>query len=146
MPVYEFLEVQLEDEIIDLTPASPTTDDGAGKQNHRPIATIDELMRAINRGNGVRGSLVESLADPPQTDNQWKLVAARAAVLAETGNLLRNLRPKLGTEADWLKQTLIYRNAAESLRTAAQKQDYKSAAAALQQIADSCINCHKKHR
>jgi carboxymethylenebutenolidase len=144
--IYEFIEGQLEDEVADLLPDLPAGGAGARKESHRSIATIAELMRAVNRGNGLRGALVESLADRPQTDNQWKLVAARAAVLAETGNLLRNLRPKRGAEADWIKQTLMFRTAAESLRTAAKKQDYQAAGVALQQIAASCRNCHKKHR
>jgi len=110
------------------------------------VATIADLMRSVNAPTGPRGELARALGEAPRDDSTWRDVRSRAALIAETGNLLADRAPPRGKPADWQRSVAAYGQAAKSLVLAADRQDYPAALAALQQLNTSCGACHVKHR
>ncbi len=143
LEIYEFLGKYVEDAAIKALLAGKS---GANKLPTQRVATLADLMQAVNSPAGVRGQLSLSLAQPPKADAEWKQVRARAALLAEAGNLLLSYDPPGGGLKSWRQQATAYRRAATSLAAAADRQDYAAARGALNRLATSCGDCHKKHR
>jgi carboxymethylenebutenolidase len=136
--IYEFLGKHVEDAGL------PQENKVAGKE--KSLATIADIMRAVNQPSGVRGRLIEALKEKPANDNQWKQVRANAVLLAEAGHLLESLRPRKGSERHWRQQAGLYRTTARRIVAAADGRDYETAGKALQDLGNQCAACHKQHR
>jgi dienelactone hydrolase len=139
--LYEFLGKHVEDAPEDgVPPAAPAP--GPGKV----IATIADLMRAVNEPTGVRGTLLRLLEREPNDDGQWAQARACAALLSEAGALLRARTPPRGSHQHWLQQVAAYQQAAAAVVTATDQRDYAGAQRALQTLATRCASCHREHR
>jgi hypothetical protein len=110
------------------------------------IATIADLMRAVNEPVGVRGTLLRALEQKPASRQEWDAVRANAALVAETGELLERRRPPKGPAGHWIDQARAFAAAARDVVTAADRRDYAAARRAAAALAERCASCHKQHR
>jgi len=137
--LYEFLGKHVEDAALnERVPKSSSV--------NRSIATIADLMQAVNQPAGVRGSLAKALENQPIDEQAWKKVRANGALLAEAGNLLRGKTPPRGTRLGWEAQVETYTSAANKIRAAASLHDYPAAQRGMQELAATCAACHREHR
>jgi pimeloyl-ACP methyl ester carboxylesterase len=136
--IYEFLGKHVED--AGLSKEKKVL--GKGKS----LATIADIMRAVNQPTGVRGVLIEALKEKPADEQQWKQVRAHAVLIAEAGHWLENMKPNKGAETDWRKQAGLYQKTAMRIVTAADGRDYETSLLALQELGNQCAACHKQHR
>jgi hypothetical protein len=91
--VYEFLGKYVED-----APRGAAPQPAPGTQPPKaPVATIADLMLAVNQPRGVRGTLTRALEQEPATQQQWDRVRANAALMAEAVRLLETRTPRRGT-------------------------------------------------
>jgi len=141
--IYEFLGKHVEDAAIQQMLAELSS---ASRQAKRRFASIADLMRAVNVPQAVRGQLAQSLAAESRDDKQWKLAQSRAALLAETGELLATMRPPKGDVAHWQQSAVAYRDAAAGIMTAAEAHDLSAARRSLTRLNASCGACHLEHR
>jgi dienelactone hydrolase len=135
--IYEWLGKYVEDAAPPGAPAAAPAE---------AIASIADIMRAVNGATGVRGALVQSLEREPRTKLEWAGVRARAAVLAEAGLLLEARTPPRGSHGHWLGEARAYTAAARSIAAAADGHDYPAARRGLEVLGTRCAACHKQHR
>jgi hypothetical protein len=135
--IYEFLGKYVEDASQN-SPGLPT----AAKR----VATIPDLMRAVNGTTGARGNLAKDLEQTPSTPQQWDRIRANAALLAETGTLLQAQSPRKGSHGDWRERAKAFTVSAEVITEAADRRDYSRARRGLEQLAACCAACHRSHR
>jgi carboxymethylenebutenolidase len=135
---YEFLGKHVEDAGL------PREIKIAGKE--KSLATIADIMQAVNQPTGVRGTLIQALQEKPSDTKTWRQVRANAAVIAEAGHWLEGLRPKKGSERHWREQARTYRQTATQIVAAADSRDYEAARLALEQLGKQCAACHTQHR
>jgi carboxymethylenebutenolidase len=135
--VYEFLDKYVEDAAQ--APAAPIL-------ARTSVATIADIMRAVNQPTGVRGTLIRALAQEPSNPRAWHWVRANAALVVEAGRLLETHTPKRGTRAAWQQQIAEFTADAEGLVAAADRQDYREARRGLEKLAARCAVCHEHHR
>jgi hypothetical protein len=140
---YEFLGHHVEDADVKHLFAEKTA---GPSQPLKQLASIADLMRAINAPTGVRGQLALSLQEPPADEKAWNVVGSRAALMADSGGLLMTLMPPKGGAASWLRHTASYRDAAASLSAAADRRDVAAAQQALLRLNETCGKCHLDHR
>jgi carboxymethylenebutenolidase len=136
--IYEFLGKHVEGALQDAPSLPPV----AGQA----VATIADLMRAVNEPTGVRGVLIQALEREPATPKQWDRVRANAALIAEACGLLQGRTPPKGTRRDWAEQTRAFREAAERIVAAGDRRDYAGARRGLGELASRCAACHAHHR
>jgi len=136
--IYEFLGKHVED--AGLSKEQKVL--GKGKS----LATIADIMRAVNQPTGVRGVLIEALKEKPADEQQWKQVRANAVLLAEAGHWLETMKPNKGSETDWRNKASLYQKTASRIVAAADDRDYETARLALQELGNQCSACHKRHR
>jgi carboxymethylenebutenolidase len=137
--VYEFLGKYVEDG----GPAGPA----AAPASAAPaVATIADLMRAVNEPTGVRGALTQALEQEPAGPRAWDRVRADAALVAEAGTLLQGRTPPKGSRGHWLEQARSFTAAAETLVSAADLRDYAAARRGLKELGERCAACHEQHR
>lgn len=140
---YEFLGHHVEDADVKQLLADRAT---GASQPLQQLATIADLMRAVNAPTGVRGQLALSLQELPADEKAWKLVGSRAALMADSGELLVTLTPPQGSTASWLRHTIAYRDAAAAISAAAGRHDLAAAQQALLRLNETCGKCHLDHR
>jgi hypothetical protein len=141
--IYEFLGEHVEDAAIKRLLAERKSAELAQRPG---VATIADLMRAVNAPTGVRGQLAQSLTEEPVDDKSWAGVRARAAVLVETAGLLEIRTPPRGATSSWLRHAEAYRAAAEEIHRAANNREYPAAVAGLERLGQTCGACHLEHR
>jgi len=142
--IYEFLAKHVED--ADLKApfmASRGSDDA---QAARPFVSIGDVMRAVNAPSGVRGGVAQALGDAPREEKDWKLLRARAAIMANSGVLLMGLKPPKGGPGSWRQHAAAYRDAAAALVNAADRRNVADARQAFDRLNTSCGRCHSDHR
>jgi hypothetical protein len=141
--VYEFLGKHVEDAPLAAPAARPAA---ADVPPGKAVASIADIMRAVNEPTGVRGTLIQALAAPPAKAQDWDRVRANAALLAEAGNLLRTRTPPKGSRGDWLRQAEAFTEAAEGILEAGKRRDYAAARRGLGELSARCAACHRLHR
>jgi dienelactone hydrolase len=137
--IYNFLEKHVED-------ARPSGLAVASTPAQQPVATIADIMRAVNEPTGLRGTLSKALEQKPSNDRQWARMRANAALVAEAGAWLRMRTPSKGPVEHWHKQARAFTGAAKALVAAADKKDYPAAQRSLVMLAEHCAACHEEHR
>ncbi len=137
--VYEFLGKYVED-ALPCTAAAPST--GAPPA----VATIADVMRAVNGPTKVRDALSQELKEKPAGPRQWDHVRADAALIAEAGNLLQARTPRKGAHDHWLEQAKAFTAAAQTIVSAADRRDYPAAQRGLKELGERCAACHEQHR
>jgi dienelactone hydrolase len=111
-----------------------------------PVATIADIMRAVNDAHGVRGDLIKALEQEPNSAQQWRKIRADAAVLAEAGKLLEKRTPPKGLRQHWLEQSRSFASTAAAAVAAAERRDYAGTLRSLQSLKTQCASCHEQHR
>jgi hypothetical protein len=137
--LYEFLGKYVEDAPL-RTSAAPAV--GAPSA----VASIADIMYAVNDPTQVRGALMQALEQKPAGPRQWDHIRADAALIAEVGNLLQARTPRKGTREHWLAQVKAYTAAAETIVGAADGRDYPAAQRGLKELNARCAACHDQHR
>jgi dienelactone hydrolase len=137
--IYNFLEKHVED-------ARPSGSAVGSAPVQQPVATIADIMRAVNEPTGLRGLLSKALEQKPSNDRQWARIRANAALVAEAGGWLQLRTPPKGPAAHWNKQAQAFTGAAKELVAAADKKDYPAAQRSLVMLAEQCAACHEEHR
>jgi dienelactone hydrolase len=132
--MYNFLEKQVED-------ARPPA-----IESPRSVATIADMMRAVNEPAGLRGLVSKGLEQEPTTQKQWERVRANAALIADSGSWLAAQAPPKGAVGHWKEQAEAFAAAAESMARAADRRDYPAARRGLTLLAGQCAACHSEHR
>jgi dienelactone hydrolase len=133
--IYSFLEKYVED---GQTAAAPIA--------ARTVATISDIMRAVNDPAGLRGTLSNALEQAPKTRREWQRIRANAALVAEAGGWLKSRQPPKGPAGHWQEQADAFTNAATALAEAADRRDYDAAKRGLSRISEQCAACHQEHR
>jgi len=103
--------------------------------------TVDVVYNAVSYVSNAQG-VVET---EPRTDEEWAHVAANAAALAESGNLLLTGN-RLVDHGDWVKMTRDMIAAAQGAVKAAQARDKMGILDAGAAINETCDNCHAKYQ
>jgi dienelactone hydrolase len=135
--IYNFLEKHVEDARTgDVSALSPVA----------PIATVADIMRAVNDPSGLRGALGTALEHEPGNVKEWRRIRADAALVAEAGGWLAAHPPAKGSAAHWNDQARAFTSAAEAIVEAADKRDYAAARRGLVRVAQQCSACHLEHR
>jgi dienelactone hydrolase len=142
--IYEFLGKHVEDAELKSPPMAGRNWNDA--QSARPFVSIGDVMRAVNAPSGVRGSAAQSLGEAPRDEKDWKLLRARAAIMADSGVLLMGLKPPRGGAASWQRHAASYRDAAAALVNAADRRNLADARQAFDRLNTSCGRCHSDHR
>jgi hypothetical protein len=141
--IYNFLEKHVED----ARPSGLAAAAGAGQAPMpKQVATIADIMRAVNEPTGLRGALSKALEQEPKTDRQWLRIRSNAALVAEAGALLEMRKPVKGPIDHWKKQARAYTAAAEAMVGAADQKDYPAMQRGLVLLAEQCAACHDEHR
>jgi dienelactone hydrolase len=136
--LYEFLGKYVED-----APTSPAT----GSPSHsNAVATIADIMRAVNSPTGLLGVLDLELAQAPSNQRQWDRVRAQAALIAESSRLLPSLRPQKGPRGQWEEQARAFARAAGAVVASADERNYDAVRRSLQSLRSRCQACHRLYR
>ena len=123
--IYNFLEKYVEDARPNELPAKPASS----------VATIADLMRAVNEPAGLRGTLSRALEQEPKNERQWGQIRANAALIAEAGAWLQARTPPKGLAGHWQKQAQAFTAAATAIVDAADRHDYAGARQRLAKLA-----------
>jgi cytochrome c556 len=83
-------------------------------------------------------------AKAPADDMEWEKVAANAAALAESGNLLM-IGTRVVDHGDWMKNAQALIATAQEAGQAAQEKNVDKVLAAGDKIYEVCDTCHKKY-
>lgn len=142
--IYEFLGKHVEDAPLKALLAA-RQNFGGGPPLGR-VASIADLMQAVNTPTGVRGLLAQSLAQEPDSAKNWQHVRARAALMTDAAQFLFPLEPPKGNLSTWRRHVDSYRDAAAAITDAADRHDYPASRQALNQLSTTCGRCHLDHR
>lgn len=106
-------------------------------------ATMSEIMTRIVQPSSDAVFYVSRT--PPQTDEDWRRLENQTLVLAESANLL--LMPGyVQAQEQWLRDSLLMRNAAVAAYQAAQTKDLAALEELNNALYESCENCHMATR
>ena len=120
---------------------------GAGDDTPKAVATVKDIMFAVNAGDDSLVGRLKADFDKEKLDEDgWEAAKGRASMIMEAGNLLYALKPSKGDEAAWKKHVADYRGCAQEARNAAIKMDAAAGKAALAGLKKRCAECHKEHR
>jgi hypothetical protein len=118
-----------------------------------PVASVAQIMSAITQPSAVAvynavGTIIN--ADgikeiEPQNDEEWAAVAAQAAALVESGNLLL-MGDRLVDNGDWVTMTRAMIERGQLAVKAAQARDKEGILDAGSYINETCDNCHAKYQ
>jgi hypothetical protein len=118
-----------------------------------PVATIKQIMDGITgpAANTVYNSVgtivsVEGIKETaPQNDEEWEALAATAASLAESGNLM--LTPGRAIDnGDWVKMTHDFIEKSIVTLKAAEQKSTEAILSAGSDLNQTCDTCHEKYQ
>jgi hypothetical protein len=117
-----------------------------------PIATVKQVMAGITMpaAQAIWDSVSTVVSSEgveekqPRTDAEWAAVAANAAVLAESANMLVGDGRAIDN-GDWVKFATALRSSASQALTSAQKHDPDGILRVGEQINASCDACHQRY-
>lgn len=131
--------------LVGIHAVSTSADDG--KPAYEPVANIKNLMNAINHEEmGLFGMMQADCKSGSMSSDQWNLMRHRAAILAESGNILMQLAPPKGEMASWRKHAADFRDAAQDLKKPMIRRKTDLVMAGLAEVKKQCDACHKAHR
>jgi hypothetical protein len=81
----------------------------------------------------------------PRSDEEWFAVAASAAVLVESANMLLS-ESRAIDKGDWVKFAIALRDSANTALAAAEKKDAGGILAVGEVINQSCDACHERYQ
>jgi hypothetical protein len=118
-----------------------------------PVASVKQIMAAITGpaantvynsvGTVVSASGIKETA--PQNDEEWAALAATAASLAESGNLL--LTPGRAIDnGDWVKMTQDFIEKSKVAMKAAEQKSTEAILSAGSDLNQTCDTCHERYQ
>ena len=118
-----------------------------------PVATIKQIMSAITGpaattvydsvGTVISAQGIKETA--PQNDDEWAALAATAAALVESGNLL--LTPGRAIDSgDWVKMTQDFIDKSTVVIKAAEEKSTEGILSAGSELNATCDNCHERYQ
>ena len=133
--------------------ATPAAATGAAAPAVAPIATVKQVMRGITMPAAATiWDSVSTIVDlkgvtekAPQTDAEWAVVGANAAVLAESANMLMT-GDRVVDKADWIKFATALRDSAQTALKAAEAKDAAGILAVGEVINAPCDACHQRYQ
>jgi hypothetical protein len=118
-----------------------------------PVASVKQIMAAITgpAANTVYNSVgtivsVDGIKETaPQNDEEWAALAATAASLAESGNLL--LTPGRAIDnGDWVKMTQDFIDKSTAAMKAAEQKSTEAILSTGSDLNETCDTCHEKYQ
>jgi hypothetical protein len=118
-----------------------------------PVASIAQIMNGITAPSAVKvyeavGTIVSQAGIKeiaPANDEEWAAVAASAAAVVESGNLLL-LDGRAIDTGDWVTMTRSFMDAGTKALEAAQAKDKEGILEAGSELNTTCDNCHAKYQ
>ena len=115
-------------------------------------ATVKQIMRAIvmPAAATIWDSVATTISEKgvvdtrPENDEAWATVAANAAVLAESANLLVDSH-RAPDKGDWVTMARAMADAANSARKAAESKNIEGILEVGETINKTCDNCHGRY-
>ncbi len=123
-------------------PLRPTLGQEPTKDGLVPTVDCHHLMEYIVEE--AFDELKEDLGTEPANKKAWKGVLSSAAMLAETGNLLRIRRPDDADAKEWATLSIALRETGSAVMKAAKARDYAATKKAYDAMVASCNRCHTK--
>lgn len=118
-----------------------------------PVATVQQIMNAITLpaatfvynavGTVINADGIKETA--PQNDEEWAALAAQAAAVIESGNLLL-MGPRVVDTGDWVKMTRAMIDQGQAALKAAQAHDKEGILSAGSNLNETCDTCHAKYQ
>jgi hypothetical protein len=132
------------------TPAASTA---AATPAVAPVATVKHVMRGITMPAAATiWDSVSTIVDAkgvtenvPKNDEEWAVVGANAAVLAESANMLM-AGDRAVDRGDWIKFATALRDSAQTALKAADAKDPQGILAVGEVINASCDACHERYQ
>ena len=118
-----------------------------------PVASVKQIMAAITgpaattiyNSVGTIVSVTGIKETAPQNDEEWAALAATAASLAESGNLL--LTPGRAIDnGDWVKMTRDFIDKSTVAMKAAEQKSTEAILSAGSDLNETCDTCHEKYQ
>jgi hypothetical protein len=124
------------------SPGGPGPGGPPGKSASSP--EIRQIMIKLNKGSNSLTSLIGSglKAEPPA----WETIGPQAKEYAQLAADLGKHEPAKGSKESWSKLVAEYSGLATELDKAAQAKDKAAVTAAQEDLASSCMACHRQHR
>jgi hypothetical protein len=118
-----------------------------------PVATVKQVMRGMTMPTAAAlWDSVSTIVDltgvhenAPKTDEEWAVVAANAAVLAESANLLMT-GDRAVDKGDWVKFAAALRDKANKALKFAEGKDAPGILAVGEEINATCDACHERYQ
>src|SRR5262245_7394216 len=118
-----------------------------------PVATVKQLMTGIvaPASQAVWGSVSTLVSErgieekQPQTDQEWDAVAAGAAAMAESANLLM-MSPRAVDQGDWMAMAKEFADTSTLAMKAAQAKQPEEVLATGEKIYNACTKCHERYQ
>jgi hypothetical protein len=118
-----------------------------------PLASTRQIMAAITRpaADAVFQSVQTNISDKgveevfPRNDDEWTLLGAQAAALAESGRLIMTDGRAVDT-GDWITMSQAMIDAAKQTLAAVEKKSPEAVLESGEAVNVSCDNCHERYR
>jgi hypothetical protein len=132
------------------TPAASTATEAPAVA---PVATVKQVMRGITMPAAATiWDSVSTIVDDkgvtenvPKNDEEWAVVGANAAVLAESASMLMTA-DRAVDKADWIKFATELRDSAKTALKSADAKDPAGILAVGEVINASCDACHERYQ
>jgi hypothetical protein len=119
----------------------------------KPIATTKQIMNGIvsPTSNAIFQSVQTNVTDKgteeifPRNDDEWALLGAQAASLAEAGQMLM-AEGRAIDRGDWIKMSQAMVDASRQTMDAVGKKNPEGVLAAGEAVNTSCDQCHERYR
>jgi hypothetical protein len=133
--------------------AAPASAGAAGTTVVPPVATVKQVMRGITMPAAATiWDSVSTIVDEkgvtenvPKNDEEWAVVGANAAVLAESANMLMT-GDRAVDKGDWVKFAAALRGTAEKALKSADAKDPAGILAVGEEINATCDACHERYQ
>lgn len=124
--------------------AAPTT---------TPVATTKQIMSAIvaPAADAIFSAVSTTVSEKgivevaPQNDEEWAALGAKAAALAEAGNLIV-IDGRAVDQGDWVTMSRAMIDAGRQTLKAVEAKSTESVLTAGEAVNTSCDNCHERYR
>jgi hypothetical protein len=132
--------------------AAPASAGAAATTAMPPVATVKQVMRGITMpAAAIIWNSVSTVVDlkgvqeiAPKDDQEWAVVGANAAVLAESANMLMT-GDRVVDKGDWVKFSIALRDKANKALKFADGKDAPGILAVGEEINATCDACHQRY-
>jgi cytochrome c556 len=131
--------------IVPVRAQNPAVGAARGAANKLQTPSIKAVMARIGgRDPGALTPAIGQALKAPSPD--WATIQTQAKEYAELATALGKNSPRMGPKESWDQLTADFSEAANDLAKAANDKDLAAAKTAHDQLANSCMACHRVHR